>query len=77
MIDEDISALYLCRQVNWLLPNWFANSIVFIKLLNQNLNGKGVLSLKGEVFWFFNQKWCCFDCFKTALNLELVWLKCF
>jgi hypothetical protein len=55
MIDEDISALYLCRQVNWLSPNWFANSIVF-HALNQNLNGKGVLSLKGEVFnWFFNQ----------------------
>jgi hypothetical protein len=24
--------------------------LFFIKLLNQNLNGKGVLSLKGEVF---------------------------
>jgi hypothetical protein len=71
MIDEDIS--YLCRQgIDY--PNWFANSIVFISL-NQNLNGKGVLSLKGEVFDSLIKMVLLWLFCKNSINLELVWLK--
>jgi hypothetical protein len=69
-------SFYICDLiVNWLL-NWFKFNC-FLKLLNQNLNGRvELISLKIEVFnWFFNQKWCCWLFTKNSIKISVVWLK--